>query len=279
MCCCCGCCGKILKIICSIIWIAIALALIACIIIFAIAWGGSKVMQDVIDKLIRKDGELDSFGAYIQNEVSDGNNPMPTCIDFSQSTDPKQRFGWKIDFNTREKMGLGVYARLSNKGIDKEVENIMMLTGFFKSENETKQEVYIKIPVNIYDENGDVVEDKKKQYVIHDRYMRLDAYGSCAGECPQPTNDMYNIEINKASVHLRISFKSVPDFINLPFDDDNFNYDEFVDVIYKIVKVFDKKAAKDVKDSMQGLNARVQNFGADDELCPLSPSYIGEQSN
>lgn len=276
MCCCCGCCGKILKLVCSIIWIAIALAIIACIIIFAIAWGGSKVMQDVVDKLVKHEGGLESFGAYIANDVAAEGSPMPECVDLAETEgDDERRFGWKIDFNTKEKMGLGVYARLSNKGIKDQVENVMVLRGLFDMMEGDERQVFIDIPVNIYDENGEEVEDEKKQYIIHDRYMRLDAYGHCADECPEPDeNNMYKLKISEAEVHLRISFKSVPDFINLPFDG-KLDYEGFVNFIYKVVKVFDKSAAKSVKESMTGLTTRVTEFGPNDMYCPLSPAFNG----
>lgn len=269
MCCCCGCCGKILKIVCSIIWIVVVLAIIACIIVFAIAWGGSEVMQDVIKTLVNSDSELGTFGNYISS-ISTG-NPAPSCIDFNvEGAEEEIQFGWKIDFDVVDK-GLGVYARMSNKGIDDNKAYIMHLIGNFDG---SEKEVYIYIPKNEYDQEGNHITDPKKQYIIHDRYMRLDAYGNCPGPCPSPDGEgKFNIKVFEASVHLRLSFKSVPDFINIPFDIDSFDYDEFVDVIYKIVKVFDKESAKTVRDSMQTLSARVTNFGMYDQHCPLSANY------
>lgn len=230
-------------------------------------------MQDVVKALVNNGTSgLGNFGTYV-NSISTPEGPRPECLGLDETDiESERRFGWKIDFNLADK-GLGVYARLSNKGIEGNYENIMRLDGTLK-EPEEDVPIEIYIPVNTVDQYNNEIDDPKKQYIIHDRYMRLDAYGNCSGtECPNPGNGMYSLNVLSATVHLRISFKSVPDFINLPFDANDFNYDEFTDIIYNIVKVFDKDAAKTVKNEMQDLTTRVTGFGAG-ENCPLSPNYV-----
>eukprot|EP00766_Chilomastix_caulleryi_P000891 gnl/Chilomastix_caulleri/187.p1 GENE.gnl/Chilomastix_caulleri/187~~gnl/Chilomastix_caulleri/187.p1 ORF type:complete len:191 (-),score=26.10 gnl/Chilomastix_caulleri/187:304-876(-) len=159
MCCCCKCCNKILKIVCSIIWILVAIALIAVIIIFAIAWGGSKVMQDVMTNLIKCGINPDpnstcnqTFGAYIEG-ISDFTNLR--CLDVA-STNAEGDFGWIIDFNIIDK-GLGVYTRLSSKGIDQGKENIFSIKGTLQD----MSLVHLNVPVYTLDENGAPISDKK----------------------------------------------------------------------------------------------------------------------
>lgn len=275
MCCCCKCCGKILKIVCSVIWIVVALILLCLIIIFAVAWGGSKVMQDVINNLVKCGiGQIDpgqcdqTFGEYVYG-ISKVDSFDVSCKELdNNSPDQEYKFGWKIFFDLEDK-GLGVYARMSNKGIDKGNAEIFKIEGDL---SETSK-VFINVPPNDIDQDGNPITDPKKKYIIHDRYMHILAKGYCGlgTDCPAPLGGFYDMEVKNVNVHIRISFKTVPDFIAITIDN-HFNYDDFVDVLYKIVKVFSKSAAEDMEFIMQNLRARVSGFQGQ-TLCPISKDY------
>lgn len=278
MCCCCRC-SKCLKIICSIIWGAVLLALIIVIIIIAVAYGGSKVAQELVSDLTTcnrasKDDSCEGFGHYVA-EICDAGNYNLKCIgigDNKEKLNASASFGWIMEFTPRENRNLGVFVRMSNKGIKNNNQDIMMLTSTLKEpvlENPTT--IYLKVPTDNKDINYQVISDQKNQYIVHDRYVHMYPYAICEGNCPESA-DLLKVTVQKAQMHLKMTFKTVPDFIGLTFDDDEYNYEKFVDNLYKIVKVFSKDAATSMKNSMTNMGLRVRNF-QEQTLCPISPKY------
>lgn len=272
--CCCGCCSKLLKCVCGIVWSVIALALIVVLIIIAVAWGGSGVAQDVVKNLINCNGQTYSekncpknFGTYIAGICDEGNYDLK-CEGID--TLPN-KFKYTIHFKPQSKKNLGTYVRMSNKGIEETSDYIINLNG--NIDGDEGYPIDFRVPVYTYDENGNEIRDKKKQFIVHNRYAHIELVGDCTGTCPNET--FYEIDVITASVHIRVSFKTVPDWINVHIDNDYFKYNEFVDSLYKVIKPFSKSAAKTMKEAMTTLKIRVKNFDVDGEhkLCSISPDY------
>lgn len=256
----------------------ILLAVIIFIIIVAVAWGGSKVAQDLVINLVNcnsSNGDgCKEFGDYVASICDSGNYTLECRGKKSSGLDiqglpPSAKFGWIIDFVPRDDKNLGAYVRMSDKGIGKN-SHIIQLSGTIK--NSTNSWNFYLDPSD-KDKDGNSITDDKKKFIVHDKYVHLYPYGDCSdADCPYglvQSNGYLALTASKAWVHIRISFKTVPDFINLTINEDDYNYEGFVDTLYRIVKVFDKGAAQTVKDAMTTLSLKVDY--STDSTCPLKP--------
>eukprot|EP00766_Chilomastix_caulleryi_P000616 gnl/Chilomastix_caulleri/160.p1 GENE.gnl/Chilomastix_caulleri/160~~gnl/Chilomastix_caulleri/160.p1 ORF type:complete len:109 (+),score=21.66 gnl/Chilomastix_caulleri/160:186-512(+) len=107
--------------------------------------------------------------------------------------------------------------------------------------------------------------------------MRIHAIGDClSGTCPVPVDKEYVITVSEVAVYIRISFKSVPDFINITINEPGLDYNKFVTVLHDIVKVFSKSAADSMKQAMTDLKARVTDFNGGVD-CPISANFVPPQ--
>lgn len=266
-----------MKIVCGIIWGVVLLALIIAIIIIAVAFGGSKVAQKLVSDLATcnrasNNKNCEGFGHYVK-EICDAGNYDLRCIGIGEhdaKLNASATFGWIMEFVPRTDRNLGVFIRMSNKGIENNYGDIMMLTTTLKEQNlENPPAIYLHVPSDNKDINGEVISDKKKQFIVHDRYVHMYPYATCE-RCPE--DEILKVKVDKAQMHFKMTFKTVPDFIGLTFDNDEYNYEKFVDNLYKIVKVFSKDAANSMKESMTNMGLRVREF-EDQKRCPISPYY------
>lgn len=282
--CCCGCCSKLLKCVCGIVWSVIALALIVVLIIIAVAWGGSGVAQDVVKNLINCNGQTyskkncpENFGDYIE-EICDEGNYTLECYGPSEAGQTEaNQFKYLIDFKPMKEKNLGAFIRMSNKGIENNNTNIIALRGYVDHDSSDKEayQYNLTIPTYTKDIDGNAITDKKKQYIVHNSYAHIEIIGEClSGSCGD--EEEYTIVVEKASLHIRLSFKTVPDWINVHIDDDQVNYDEFVEGMYKVIKPFSKSAAKTMKEAMTTLKIRVKDFNdsfGKQVYCSISPDF------
>lgn len=283
MCClksCCCCCNKIIKIACSVFWCAVVVLLLVFIILLIIAWTGSRGMQTLVFDMIKCNSQSNSncdetFGTLVYKICEEEDIQALKCLelDFENKS---QNFGWDINFTTTKKRNLGTYIRISDKGIENNVTSILKVTGTIEKvlkdgkEEEANEGVILEIPKGTRNYKGELMLNPKKHYVINDRYVHFRLNGKCADRCP--TGEVYTIVPKSVEIHAKLYFRAIPGFLNIHVDG-SFDYSKFYNRLHKIIKIFNKETAESMSSAMQLLSFRVDNFGDDGALCPISKNY------